>query len=132
MTAAFQIAQRGRALLIQTMERRWPRCGAHTKRGALVWSDLLAGDVQREISTFVAGWDEGIAAAVRIMQEAAPFEDAEIPAPGLRPNRQQATAKPADGRPMPAAQTVAGRAHRAAEALAGLQSLFSERGGDQS
>jgi hypothetical protein len=133
MNFATIIHQRGRALLIQTMERRWPRCGAHTKRNQvsrrdeLVWSGLLAPELQREIRAFVDGWEEAIAAAGRILQEAAPFEDAGLP----EARRAEGGQRPDRGRRVsnPAAQGVPRRDHRAAEALAGLESLFSEAGG---
>lgn len=129
------IAQRSRALLIQAMERRWPGCGAHTKRhqvsgrDELVWSGLLAPDVQRDMRAFSAGWDEGVATAVRIMQDAAPFQDGDWPASAGRPNHQQTTGKPRGSRATPAAQAVARRDDRAVAALASLQSLFSGTGG---
>jgi hypothetical protein len=80
-----------RALLVQELERRWPGCGAHTKRNQItkrddvVWNDLLAPQVQADIRSYVAGWETGMDAALRLVADAAPFSDAPTSAPGKRP-----------------------------------------------
>jgi hypothetical protein len=111
---AGELSARRRALLVQALERHWPGCKAHTKRDAVVVSELLAPQVRHEIGMYIAGWRAGTDAVLRVLQDELPFSGVDHPAMTDRP-----------GRATPAPQSTGRRRERSAAARAGLESLFA-------
>lgn len=130
------LAQRGHAQLVQELERRWPGCGAHTKRhhttGAydVVWNGLLAPDVDARIGAYVDGWLACLKFSVRAAQDASPFADGSVPA--ARSNGGPAAGYRTERRSTPAGRPPARRGEAAEVARARLESLFEDSPGGES
>src|SRR5690606_12067528 len=129
------LARRGHAQLIQELERRWPGCGAHTKRnqatGAydVIWSGLLPRDGSASIGAYVDGWRECLKFSVRMVQDASPFVGEAVPI--ARADRTHAVTERGQRRQTPASPP-ARRDEAAVLARARLEAQFGEPSGGES